>query len=109
MSNNNFFDLPFDEETLIKLNLYEEYLRKWIPVFLATERPFVRTINIFDFFSGVGKDVNNMPGSPLIALSVLMEYSEYLKRPNFRINLYLNDYNADYYKRLSYPFKSKWV
>ena len=100
MSNSDFFDLPFDEETLTKLNLYEEYLRKWIPVFLATDRPFVNTVNIFDFFSGVGKDINGVFGSPLIALSVLMEYKGYVKRKDITVNLYLNDYDADYYDRL---------
>lgn len=100
MSNKDFFDLPFDEETLIKLNIYEEYLRKWIPVFLAADKPFVKTINIFDFFSGVGKDINNILGSPLIAISVLMEYKDYLKRKDISINLYLNDYSNEYYKRL---------
>ena len=99
--NKDFFKKPFDEDTLIKLEMYEDYVRKWAPVFLAVHRPFVFTINIFDFFSGVGCDPNGVEGSPLIAIKVLMEYAIHLKREELTVNLYFNDYNAEYCDQLN--------
>ncbi len=96
----DFFEKPFDQETLVKLKLYEDYLMKWIPVFVATNKSFVNTINIFDFFSGAGCDSEGILGSPLLALKSLMEYSSYIKEKDLSINLFLNDYNVDYCERL---------
>jgi len=97
----DFFEKPFDEDTTIKLEMYSDYLRKWIPVFLAKEIPFVFTINIFDFFAGVGYDSIDNPGSPILAIKALMEYPELLKRKDIVVNLYFNDCNENYCKRLN--------
>lgn len=96
----NFFEKPFDEDTLVKLEMYGDYVRKWAPVFLARKRPFVYTINIFDFFSGVGCDSEGTHGSPMLTINILMEFEEYLKREELSINVYLNDYNPIYCERL---------
>lgn len=96
----DFFDNPFNEDTVIKLEMYGDYVRKWAPVFLAKERPFVYTVNIFDFFSGVGYDSEGTPGSPILAINILMEYADYLKREEFEINVFLNDYNSKYCQKL---------
>ena len=96
----DFFDKPFDEDTLIKLEMYGDYVRKWVPVFLANKKPFVNKVNIMDFFSRVGCDSNGKPGSPILAINILMEYEEYLKREDITVNVFFNDYNADYCKRL---------
>ncbi len=89
----NFFNKPFDDGTLTKLELYENYLRKWIPVFISKPQLITNTINIFDFFSGAGCDSLGKKGSPMIAIDVLMEFPEYIKRKDLIINLYLNDKN----------------
>jgi len=96
----DFFDKPFNEDTVIKLEMYGDYIRKWAPVFLANQKPFVHVINIFDFFSGVGRDSKGTEGSPLLAINILMEYAEYLSKKELSINLYLNDYNKSYCERL---------
>ena len=57
----------FDEGTKIKLLLYEQYLKEWLPVFLAQPRPVRNVVNIFNFLFGPGNDINNQKGSPLIA------------------------------------------
>lgn len=102
----DFFDKPFDEDTIIKLEMYGDYVRKWAPVFLANQKPFVYTINIMDFFSGVGCDSNGTPGSPILAINILMEYAELLKRKELSINVFFNDYNAEYCRRLEENIKT---
>lgn len=36
---NSFFDKKFDEATTVKLNLFCQYIREWLPVFM-TRRKF---------------------------------------------------------------------
>jgi hypothetical protein len=43
---------PFDEGTKVKLALYENYIKEWLPVFLSASSSKSMRINIFDFFSG---------------------------------------------------------
>jgi three-Cys-motif partner protein len=96
----DFFDIPFSEDTQIKLELYSEYLTEWIPVFISAHKPFVKVVNIFDFFAGVGRDSNGNPGSPIIAINALMKYKELLGRSDISINIYLNDKELKYSERL---------
>lgn len=60
-----FHNMPFDEGTKCKLELYQNYLRGWLPVFINTLS--IERIQIFDFFAGPGTDVNGTYGSPLLA------------------------------------------
>lgn len=74
----DFHDKPFDDETILKLEIFQGYIREWLPVFLS--RPIFRTINIFDFFAGPGRDCNGVKGSPLI---IIEELKKYLENPAF--------------------------
>lgn len=96
----DFFDKPFNEDTIVKLEMYGDYIKKWLPVFLATKNPFLYKINIMDFFAGAGYDGNGSAGSPILAIKALMEYSDYFNKKIFSINVYLNDKNIEYCKRL---------
>ncbi len=96
----DFFDIPFTEDTQIKLELYSEYLTEWIPVFVSAHKPFVNAVNIFDFFAGAGRDSKGNPGSPIIAINALMKYKQFLSRPDLSINIYLNDKDPKYCERL---------
>ena len=60
----NLHQKPFDEGTRDKLELYREYLREWLPVFINGSS--VDILQIFDFFAGPGFDVDGNPGSPAI-------------------------------------------
>ena len=60
----NLHQKPFDEGTRDKLELYREYLREWLPVFINGSS--VDILQIFDFFAGPGFDVDGNPGSPVI-------------------------------------------
>lgn len=91
MSGKNHHSEPFDDSTLVKLDLYRRYVRAWLPVFLNSRKLAVDKIQIFDFFAGPGHDVNGKSGSPLIALE---EISAALKQDhlnNPEIHLYLNE------------------
>ncbi|MDQ7833718.1 MAG: hypothetical protein RDU30_18475, partial [Desulfovibrionaceae bacterium] len=60
---------PYDEGTLLKLELFENYCKSWLPVFI--QLPNVVEINIADFFCGPGEDQNGIPGSPLRIISTI--------------------------------------
>ena len=74
---NSFFDKKFDEATTVKLNLFRQYIREWLPVFM-TRRKFgaskIENIHIYDFFAGPGYDSEGNPGSPLIIVEELKAY-----------------------------------
>ncbi|MCX6240120.1 MAG: three-Cys-motif partner protein TcmP, partial [Bacteroidia bacterium] len=57
---------PFDEATKLKLEIFGECFREWLPVFI--HNPTVERIYIYDFFAGSGTDSEGNPGSPLILL-----------------------------------------
>jgi hypothetical protein len=48
---------PFDESTIAKLEIFEDYAQAWIPTFVMQGIP---TINIFDFFAGTGYDKSGL-------------------------------------------------
>lgn len=58
---------PFDEATKLKLDIFRECFREWLPVFI--HNPLVEKIYIYDFFAGSGKDSLGNLGSPLILLN----------------------------------------
>lgn len=95
----NFFN-KFTEDTNVKLELYEDYLTEWLPVFISSPNPFKKTVNIMDLFSGPGKDEEGTYGSPLIALKVLDKYRGYVFNTPVEINLYFNDRNPKYIEEL---------
>ena len=53
---------PFDEQTLTKLELFEDYAKEWIPTFVMSSH---HIICVFDFFAGPGYDKNHVAGSPI--------------------------------------------
>lgn len=99
MAKGKLFD-EFKEGTLTKLDLYRKYLIEWIPVFTARKNLITNTVNIFDFFSGVGCDSKGTHGSPMIAIEILMSFSEHISRKELDLNIYLNDYNLKNFQAL---------
>jgi len=47
----DFHNKEFDDGTRIKLEILREYLKQWLPVFLAGEKTYWKKIFIYDFFS----------------------------------------------------------
>ena len=95
----------FDEGTKVKLSIFQDYLREWLPVFLAKKEIFWNTINIFDFFAGPGSDTSGMKGTPLIILDELAPYSDNIKKKNLKVNLYFNEFKKSKYDELKLRLK----
>lgn len=67
MSKKDINNKPFDEGTLLKLDIFRDCFREWFPVFV--HNPTISHIFIYDMFAGSGKDSIGMDGSPLILLN----------------------------------------
>jgi three-Cys-motif partner protein len=90
---------PYDEGTQDKLDLYREYLREWLPVFIHA--PSVDTLQIFDFFAGPGNDKAGNPGSPLITCDEIRTSLNHRGNQTKKIRAYFNECVGDKYKNLS--------
>ena len=95
MSIDDFHDKPFDEGTLTKLHIFELYAREWFPVFLAREKPWRKTLHVFDFFAGPGTDCQQIACSPLRLLQQLQRYQGTLGWGKGRIHFHLYDEDSD--------------
>lgn len=94
----DFHKKPFDDETILKLEIFKGYIREWLPVFLFKNS--FHNINILDFFAGPGRDCKGRKGSPLI---IIDEIKQYLENPNLHvsprsdlaINVLFNDFDKN--------------
>ena len=84
---------PFDEGTKAKLSIFQDYLKEWLPVFLARNEIIWTTINIYDFFAGPGYDSKGHKGTPMIIRDELTPYFEKIISKKLNVNLYLNEYS----------------
>ncbi|TDQ08867.1 three-Cys-motif partner protein TcmP [Pedobacter metabolipauper] len=100
MAGKNLFRKPFDEGTIVKLKLYTDYLNEWAPVFLSKKVPIWKTIQIFDFFAGQGKDSLDNPGSPLIALEVIRSFEKLIIERELTVILHFNELEEEKYNAL---------
>jgi len=97
----------FDEGTLVKLELFQNYLEEWLPVFIHSQGS--SSINIIDFFAGAGTDVEGTPGSPLLILNTLEKHVSALAQAGLSVNLILNDFEEDKYESLTEVVNNKLV
>ena len=79
MPERNLHQNPFNEGTQDKLELYREYLREWLPVFINGSS--VDIIQIFDFFAGPGFDMDGNRGSPVITCDEIRNARKILRTP----------------------------
>ncbi len=89
---------PFDEGTLTKLSIFEQYTKSWLPTFIMQD--WVEEINIADFFSGPGYDITSKKGSPILLLDTINYHFESIKNKGTKINLFFNEYIEDKYEEL---------
>ncbi len=90
-----FVDLhtkPFDNGTIAKLEIFEDYAEAWIPTFVMQGIP---EIHVFDFFSGPGYDCTQVPGSPIRLLEKIKEYMGYFFQKKCRIIVHLNEFEPN--------------
>lgn len=92
MAYKDLHDEPFDESTIAKLEIFEDYAQAWIPTFVMQGKP---VICIFDFFAGTGYDKSGVPGSPIRLLKKIQEQKGHLFQKNVSIILYLNEFEPN--------------
>ncbi len=80
---------PFDETTIAKLEIFEDYAQAWIPTFVMSG---VDTIRIYDFFAGTGYDKNGVEGSPIRLLNKIKEQIGNIFQKKVKIKVFLNEW-----------------
>jgi len=88
---------PFDDTTIAKLEIFEDYAQAWIPTFVMQRTP---TICIFDFFAGTGYDKNGVPGSPIRILQKIKEQIGHIFQKKTKIKVFFNEFKKGKYELL---------
>jgi len=92
MAYKDLHENPFDETTIAKLEIFEDYAQAWIPTFVMSDAD---TICIFNFFSGTGYDKNGVEGSPIRILKKIKEHIGNIFQRNVNIKVYLNEWEPN--------------
>jgi len=93
----NLHDEPFDESTIAKLEIFQDYAQAWIPTFVMQG---ASTICIFDFFAGTGYDINRVAGSPIRILQKIKEQVIEIFRRRVKVIVYLNEFDREKFELL---------
>lgn len=88
---------PFNEQTLTKLELFEDYAKEWIPTFVMSN---YSEIYVFDFFAGPGYDKNQVAGSPIRILRQVEAQIGHIFAKRVKVHLFFNEYGKSKYKLL---------
>lgn len=94
----NLHDKPFDETTITKLKLFEDYAQVWIPTFIMQNH--IKEIHIFDFFAGTGYDKKRVAGSPIRLIEKIIEQRGNIFQKRITIILHLNEFDKGKYELL---------
>lgn len=86
------FHKAFDEATLTKLNVFEQYFEAWLPTFIMTGK-WANPIRVWDFCSGPGYDSLDNEGSPLRILKTIKKFEKEILTKDKSIIVHLNEYN----------------
>ena len=100
----------FDEATKLKLTIFGECFKEWLPVFLS-KRTF-KGIALYDFFAGPGRDIKGEKGSPLIIIDEIKAYLDNPATPKaqgVKINLYFNDDENSKYRGLKREIEKEGI
>jgi three-Cys-motif partner protein len=89
MAAKNLHDKPFTEETITKLEIFEDYAQAWLPTFIMQKVP---VICVFDFFAGTGYDKAGVPGSPIRLLEKINEAKGHVFANKVKIKIFLNEF-----------------
>ncbi|MDB4903233.1 MAG: tcmP [Mucilaginibacter sp.] len=92
MAAKNLHSKPFDEETITKLEIFENYAQEWLPTFIMQGKP---NLCIFDFFAGTGYDMAGVPGSPIRLLHKIKEQQGNIFQKKVHITLFLNEFEPN--------------
>lgn len=85
---------PFDEKTLLKLDIFQECFKEWLPVFIHNS--FIDEIYVLDLFSGSGTDTEGNYGSPLLLMDVVGKNGYNYCQTNLdKLSFWFNDKQND--------------
>lgn len=93
----NLHEKPFDESTIAKLEIFEDYAQAWLPTFIMWGEP---EVCIFDFFAGTGYDNNGVPGSPIRLLRKIREQIGPIFQKKTKIRVFFNEFDQEKYEHL---------
>lgn len=99
MAYKDLHENPFDETTIAKLEIFEDYAQAWIPTFVMTG---ANSISIFDFFAGTGYDKNGVEGSPIRILKKIKEQIGNIFQKGTKVNIHFNEWHPQ--KKNQYKF-----
>lgn len=92
----------FSEGTKLKLEIFAECFREWLPVFI--HNPYIKDLFVYDFFAGSGKDAEGTLGSPLILLNEARgdnrKYCEQVLKNNKKVCFAFNEKEKPKYDTL---------
>lgn len=88
-------DKPYNEGTLVKLDIFQLYTRAWLPVFTSRPDPHWKRLHLFDFFAGQGRDCEGAPGSPTRILSEVRGRSGEICDKGLKVTLTACDLKSD--------------
>lgn len=90
MAYKDLHEEPFDDSTIAKLEIFQDYAKAWIPTFVM--QPRVSPICVFDFFAGTGYDKNGIQGSPIRILEEIKKQIGNIFTQKVKIKVYLNEF-----------------
>jgi three-Cys-motif partner protein len=97
MAKKDLFQEPYDESTLVKLSIFENYCSEWFPTFVHNQNS---NVYIIDFFAGKGYDSQRTPGSPIRILTQILNYLKYIFKNRIQVNVILNEKDGDNFNSL---------
>jgi three-Cys-motif partner protein len=100
MARKDLFEKPFDDGTIDKLEIFEDYFKEWLPVFLVRQEIIWKEIQIFDLFGGEGKDIKGIYGSPMRILKILNENRGMILKSGVKIRFIINEFEKEKYDLL---------
>lgn len=95
---------PFDEPTIAKLEIFEDYAKAWIPTFVMQGRS---EIHIFDFFAGTGFDLENKKGSPIRILDKIRDQIQNIFEKGTTIHVHFNEFEPTKIKQVKFELLTK--
>jgi three-Cys-motif partner protein len=88
MPRKDLHEKPFDEGTITKLEIFENYAKVWLPTFIMSGH---KELWIFDFFAGTGYDKNGVAGSPIRILQQIKSQIGNIFKQATKINVCFNE------------------
>jgi three-Cys-motif partner protein len=90
MARKDLHEKPFDEGTITKLEIFENYAKEWIPTFVMSGHT---ELWIFDFFAGTGYDKNGIAGSPVRILQQIENQANNILQKQVKFNICFNEFD----------------